>query len=210
MLTMGVVKNIIPAVASTNAIIAAACVNEAVKILTFCSETLNNYMMYMGTTGDLYYKSYNMILLLFKLWCFLCTKIFTTKGPFSCPFFFCLVLFCKGVYSHTFVYERKEDCPVCTSTVQKITVPKSFSLNQLIQMLIDGGATNLRLKKPSIVTNRGTTLYMQKPPSLEQMTRPNLDKPLQELICDGEELTITDPSFPSDTSLGLIVIFEKI
>jgi len=77
-------------------------------------------------------------------------------------------------------------------------------------MLIDGGATNLRLKKPSIVTNRGTTLYMQKPPSLEQMTRPNLDKPLQELICDGEELTITDPSFPSDTSLGLIVIFEKI
>lgn len=76
-------------------------------------------------------------------------------------------------------------------------------------MLIDGSAANLRLKRPSIVTNTGTTLYMQKPPSLEQMTRPNLNKPLQELICDGEELTITDPSFPSDMSLGLIVIFEK-
>jgi ubiquitin-activating enzyme E1 C len=76
-------------------------------------------------------------------------------------------------------------------------------------MLIDGGAINLRLKKPSIVTNRGTTLYMQKPPFLEKATRPNLDKPLSDLICDGEELTITDPAFPSDTSLGLIVKFEK-
>ena len=47
-LTMGVIKKIIPAVASTNALISAACVNECIKILTGCNDRLQNYMQYLG------------------------------------------------------------------------------------------------------------------------------------------------------------------
>lgn len=157
MLTMGVVKNIIPAVASTNAIVSAACVNEAVKLLSFMSQTLNTYMMYMGS---------------------------------------------EGVYSHTFVYERKDDCPVCSSTVHKITLGKEDTLNQLMQQLVEG---ELRLKAPSM-TSSSRTLYMQKPPALEQATRVNLDKPVSSLIANGEEITVTDPVLQS-VNLALAVTF---
>ena len=123
-LTMGVVKNIIPAIASTNAIISAACVNEVIKLITFGSQHLNTYFMYMGSTG---------------------------------------------IYSHTFVYEKKDNCPVSMAKDRVMTVPSTTTLATILQQLRDG---DLRLKNPSCTTN-AKTLYMAKGP-LKAVTRPNL------------------------------------
>ncbi|KAJ3769897.1 hypothetical protein FB446DRAFT_810170 [Lentinula raphanica] len=50
-LTQGVVKSIIPAIASTNAIIAASCCNEAFKIATSSAACLYDYFMLIGIEG---------------------------------------------------------------------------------------------------------------------------------------------------------------
>jgi ubiquitin-activating enzyme E1 C len=50
-LTQGVIKRIIPAIASTNAVIAAACANEAVKIVSKISFPMDNYTLYSGEEG---------------------------------------------------------------------------------------------------------------------------------------------------------------
>ena len=48
MLTLGVSKNIIPAIASTNALIAASCTNEALKLIGGINPKLKNYFYYRG------------------------------------------------------------------------------------------------------------------------------------------------------------------
>ena len=147
-LTQGVVKNIIPAIASTNAIIAASCCNEAFKIATQTNPCLGpeeNYMMY---TGD------------------------------------------AGVYTYTFKHEKKDDCPVCGNLARDLDVDPNFTLEEFITSLAE--RAEAQLKKPSIRADK--TLYMQSPPSLEEQTRPNLVKKIGELVGNGDEIGVTDPS----------------
>ena len=191
MLTMGVVKNIIPAVASTNAIVSAVCVNEAIKVLSFCSQSLNTCKFFMDVkSGTL-----------------LCQHLISLSHLIVLPFSLInqdmMYMGSEGIHSHTFVYEQKSTCPVCTTHVHRMTLSSSTTLTSLLQQLCEG---EFQLKSPSI-TSSSKTLYMRKPVALEKATRANLDKPLKDLIHSGEELTITDAVFP-DTSLGLVVTFE--
>lgn len=148
-LTQGVVKNIIPAIASTNAIIAASCCNEAFKIATQTNPSLGfeeNYMMYSGN---------------------------------------------DSIYTYTFKHEKKDDCPVCGNLARDLEVDPNFTLQEFIDSLAE--RAEAQLKKPSIRA-LGRTLYMQSPASLEEASRPNLKKKIGDLVGNGDEIGVTDPS----------------
>lgn len=152
-MTQGVVKNIIPAIASTNAIIAASCCNEAFKLLSSSAPPLgipetNNYMQY---TGD------------------------------------------AGVYTFTFEHQKKDDCPVCGNLPKDITLDPEQTLQDFVDSL--AARPEAQLKRPSLKTEE-KSLYFSSPASLEEQTRPNLQRKLKDLLSDGEQLAISDPSFP--------------
>ena len=56
---------------------------------------------------------------------------------------------------------------------------------------------------PSLRT-LNTTIYMQSPPSLEEHTRPNLDKMVKDLVGEGDELTVIDRIVPVTIQLKIV------
>jgi ubiquitin-activating enzyme E1 C len=157
--TQGVIKNIIPAIASTNAIIAAVCCNEAFKLATAAAQSLgleDTYMMYSGN---------------------------------------------DSIYTYTFRHEKIPDCPVCGNTARPLVVKATNTLEELLESLAE--RPEAQVKKPSIRADK-KTLYMRFPPNLEEQTRPNLDKTLEDLgLVNGQEVVITDPAFPFEFKFNL-------
>lgn len=151
-LTQGTVKNIIPAIASTNAIISGSCCLEALKIATNTAPFLgmdNNFMSYDGT---------------------------------------------EGIYTNTFQYEKKADCPVCGDGGRPLKADPKWTLQELIESLKDNAVA--RFKQPSLRADE-KSLYMRTA-NLEEKTRPNLEKTLADELglVHGSQLVITDAAFP--------------
>lgn len=171
-MTQGVVKNIIPAIASTNAIVAASCCNEAFKVLTNTNSFLgypgkDNYMMYTGDES-------------------VYTFTFEHQKKSDCPV-------CG--------YENLAR-PLtldANSTLQEFLdslAERPESYVYMLLLCVWSYANYIRqLKKPTIRSEE-KSLYYQFPPSLEEQTRPNLVKKLGELVENGEEVVVTDPAFP--------------
>jgi len=86
-LTQGVVKNIVPAIASTNAIISGMCALEAFKVVTGASITMDNYTMCVLHPAS-------------------CPSTGLRRYMGS-----------QGIYTHTVGYERDDQCPVCSPGV---------------------------------------------------------------------------------------------
>ena len=113
-----------------------------------------------------------------------------------------------GLYTPTFIYEKSDLCVVFSddATTRTMHIPAAQTLQEFISML--STTPSLQLTKPSII-GESTSLYMQKPPSLEQALRGNLSKQLSDLVKDGEVLTITDPTL-RDISLSVQINFEAL
>ena len=85
-----------------------------------------------------------------------------------------------------------------------MSVSRHMTLSAFLQSLCDDN--RFQLRKPSAVSS-SSTLYMCNPPSLEEVTRPNLNKSLCELMDDGEVILVSSPVL-KDISLSLLIQFS--
>jgi len=154
-LTQGVIKHIIPAVASTNAVIAAAMALETFKVVTSCANPLKNYMVFNQA---------------------------------------------DGIYTYSYEAERNPDCVACNQRPKPLQLEKDATLQQVVDILTDASG-RYQMKGPGITTTvegKNKTLYMTSIKSLEEATKPNLKKTLQELgLVDGTELVVADATSPN-------------
>ncbi|KAL1132836.1 hypothetical protein AAG570_010788 [Ranatra chinensis] len=160
-LVHGVVKNIIPAVASTNAVIAASCATEVFKLASSCCLPLNNYMVFNDV---------------------------------------------DGIYTYTYEAEKNPDCLACSNNVKTLDVKDG---NMKLQELIDSLCENpsYQMKSPGITTvidGKNKTLYLPLIKSIEERTRENLKKTLNELgLKNGSQLIVADVTNPNTIIFSL-------
>ncbi|OAY67763.1 NEDD8-activating enzyme E1 catalytic subunit [Ananas comosus] len=99
---------------------------------------------------------------------------------------FCRYNGVEGTHIKVTDFVKDNDCLVCGPGTL-IELDTSVTLSQFIELL--GKHPGLQLSKPS-VTHRGNNLYMQSPPILEEMTRPNLALRMFDLLGEVPKDTV--------------------
>jgi ubiquitin-activating enzyme E1 C len=139
-------------------------------------------------------------------------KIATSSAAYLNNYF--MFVGTEGVYSHTFEHEKRADCPVCGGESLEVSVPQDWTVERLIEMLVEKqdmcvlvclvfavfSVHAAQIKKPSLSTP-AKNIYLQAPPQLEAATRANLEKRVSEFVPDGGEVTVTATSLPFSLSL---------
>lgn len=168
--TVSLVKHVlqhsVPAVATTNAFIGAACALEVVKLANGISHPVATWLAFNGTSG-------------------ICIQ--------------------------SLHIDRRYSCPICGPEA-RITIHMSGKapLRELVELLRTH--PELRCRNPSLVWAY-RPIYMSAPRPLEEVTRQNLDKPLNQILIgsqNGENsaefiLTLTDSGLRLSREMHLIL-----
>ena len=96
-----------------------------------------------------------------------------------------------GNYSLTVSHERSDDCIVCNTKTFEVAVAATFTVEDFIEFLKEDA--RFQLRNPSFSRNAGAPIYFANRED-DQSKLPTL---LQEHISSGDELLITDPTYPS-------------
>lgn len=111
-----------------------------------------------------------------------------------------------GIYTYTYEAEKKSDCLACSQVSRELEIrDANIKLKELIDILCE--RHDLQMKNPGITANvdgKNKTLYMQTVASIEEKTRINLSKTLDELgLTDGMEINVADITTPNTMTIKL-------
>ena len=124
----------------------------------------------------------------------------------------------EGVYTYTFEYQQRPECPVCGGEVTEMEEAGDQTLEDFIEKLKARPSVYARiqiylmrktltvshsqLKNPALSIN-GKPLYWPAPADIEASTRDNLQKKLSELFTGAEDVTVTDKALPMVLNLRI-------
>jgi ubiquitin-activating enzyme E1 C len=114
----------------------------------------------------------------------------------------------EGIYTYAYEANRNENCLACSRTVHTVDMKKGSKLQDLIDFLVNNAS--YQMKNPgmtTVVDGRNKTLYMSNVASIEEATRPNLKKTLEELGLETDsEIVVADTTTPVPLTLKLNLV----